>query len=109
MSRRTTTGPGWPRVTLLGVLAIAACAPAYAPAGVEVLARRPPVERVEVRGGPPGLGYVWINGHYAWQRGDYLWVGGRWEAPPQPRYRHWTSGHWVHVRQGWYWVEGRWH
>lgn len=79
-----------------------------APSGVVVTVRRPPPQRVEVRSGPPGSGYVWIPGHYAWQGGDYLWVGGRWEAPPQPRYRRWVAGHWTNSRTGWYWVEGHW-
>ena len=108
MHRLTQAGQVWRRTALVGLLAVVACAPAYAPAGVEVVVRRPPPERMEVRSGPPGPGYVWVGGHYAWQRGDYLWIGGRWEAPPQPTYRRWEAGHWARVRGGWYWVEGHW-
>jgi hypothetical protein len=108
MSGLRRIGPGWPYVALLGALAIAGCAPAFGPAGVEFIVRRPPPARVEVRVAPPGPADVWIGGYYAWQRGDYVWIGGRWDRPPQPMYRRWAPGHWVHARQGWYWVEGRW-
>jgi hypothetical protein len=93
---------------VIGLLAAAACGPGYGPAGVSVVVRRPPPERVEVVGTAPGSGYVWIRGHYAWQANDYVWVAGRWDRPPQASYRRWESGHWAHARGGWYWVEGRW-
>lgn len=108
MSGLPRIGRGWQYAALLGVLAIGGCGPGFAPLGVDIVVRAPPPGRVEVRGGPPGSAYVWINGHYAWQGGDYLWISGRWEAPPQPTYRRWEPGRWVHARQGWYWVEGRW-
>ncbi|MGH7523354.1 MAG: YXWGXW repeat-containing protein [Gemmatimonadales bacterium] len=99
---------GWRTAALAGLLVLPACGPGYGPAGVSVVVRRPPPERVEVVGTAPGQGYVWIRGHYAWQDNDYAWVAGRWDRPPQASYRHWTPGHWQHTRGGWYWVEGRW-
>ncbi|MGH7592612.1 MAG: YXWGXW repeat-containing protein [Gemmatimonadales bacterium] len=98
----------WQVTATVGLLAITACGPGYGPAGVDVVVRRPPPERVEVVGVAPGSGLAWIPGHYAWQGDDYVWLAGRWERPPQASYRRWAPGHWVHARNGWYWVDGRW-
>lgn len=108
MSGSGRTGHGRQHLALLGALAIAECAPAYGPAGVEFVVLQPPAARVEVRVAPPGPAYVWIGGYYAWRRSDYVWISGRWDRPPQPLYRVWEPGRWVHARQGWYWVEGHW-
>lgn len=102
------TNVGWQVLTITSLLAAAACGPGYGPAGVDIVVRRPPPERVEVQSTAPGSGYVWIRGHYAWQGGDYVWIAGRWEQPPQATYRRWTPGHWARARGGWYWVEGHW-
>lgn len=107
MSRGKRIHRAWLGTAALVVVATA-CGPGFAPAGVDVVVRRPPPERVEVFGTAPGSGFVWIRGHYAWQGGDYVWVAGRWEAPPQRQYRQWVAGHWAHTRGGWYWVEGHW-
>lgn len=97
----------WYAAGMLALLATAGCGPGFAPAGIDVVVRRPPPNRVEVRAPAPGPGYIWIQGHQAWQGGDYVWVGGRWDSPPRPR-AHWVAGHWAHARGGWYWIEGRW-
>ncbi|HEY4320684.1 MAG TPA: hypothetical protein VGM77_05830 [Gemmatimonadales bacterium] len=97
----------WYAASVFGLLTMAGCGPGFAPAGISVVVRRPPPNRVEARPPAPGGGYIWIEGHQAWQGGDYVWVGGRWESPPRPK-AHWVSGHWQHARGGWYWVEGHW-
>jgi hypothetical protein len=94
-------------MALGALLVTAGCAASISPSGAEVVVRRPPPRRVEVRGVAPGRGYVWIDGHYAWQGGDYVWIAGRWDSPPSPR-QHWVAGRWVHSRGGWYWQEGHW-
>jgi hypothetical protein len=108
MSQLATISRGWRVITMFSGLVLAGCAPAYGPAGVEFVARRPPRELIDVRVVAPGPRYVWIAGHYAWQRGDFAWVSGRWELPPQAEFRRWDPGRWVQARQGWYWAEGRW-
>ncbi len=86
--------------------AVLACAP-LPPPGAVVVAGPPPPRRVEVVGVAPGMGYVWIAGHWTWQSNAYVWVDGRWQQPPRPRAR-WTPGHWVHSRRGYFWIEGHW-
>lgn len=108
MSPKNLVHSGRRVATAIGLLATAACGPGYRPAGVDLVVRRPPPERVEVVGTAPGSGYVWIRGHYAWQGGAYVWMPGHWETSPQPGYRSWSPGRWAHVRGGWYWVEGHW-
>ncbi len=108
MVPRNWVHAGGRSAAVIGLLAAVACGPGDGPAGVSIVVRRPPPERVEVEGTAPGTGYVWIRGHYAWQADDYVWVAGRWDRPPQSNYRRWQPGHWAHARSGWYWVEGRW-
>ena len=108
MTPRMRAVSGWRAAAIAGLLAIPACGPGYGPAGVDIVVRRPPPERVEVVGTAPGAGFIWIRGRYAWQGGDYVWVPGRWERPPQNDYRRWAPGRWVRARNGWYWQEGHW-
>ena len=107
MPRTTVPVRSW---LLAGLLAVSmmACGPGFGPAGIELVVRQPPRNRVEVRGPPPGGRYVWISGHYAWQAGDYVWISGAWLLPPEERLRRWEPGHWARARGGWYWVEGHW-
>lgn len=59
---------------------------------VVVVRSRPPVDRVEDPGLPPG--------------GDAVWVRGRWVMTS--RGWAWRSGHWARTRVGYVWVPGRW-
>lgn len=56
-------------VALLGL----GCA-ASPPPGELMVERRPPPNRVEVIGVAPGLGHIWIGGHWRWVGNDYDWV-----------------------------------
>ncbi|MBA2271145.1 MAG: YXWGXW repeat-containing protein [Chthoniobacterales bacterium] len=42
-----------------------------------VVARRPPVTRIEARPASRGSQYVWVSGHWRWTGVDYDWVPGR--------------------------------
>lgn len=55
----------------------------------------PPPPRVEYRGYPPVVGYVWLEGRWHWGNQRYQWVPGRWVQPqhrpvyvPRPDYSH---------------------
>jgi hypothetical protein len=76
-------------------------------AGVVYISERPPVERVEVIPATPGVGFVWIKGHWGYGGNRYEWVSGRWERPAEGR-REWVAERWEHDRNGWYFVEGHW-
>jgi len=91
---------------LLGttIMLSAACAPTTAHVYVS---SAPPVPVYEVRGVPPGPGYVWIEGYHHWNGRAYVWTPGRW-APPPRAYSSWVPGRWVHDRHGWYYVQGHW-
>ncbi len=88
-------------------LALAACGGGSPPPGRVYAIDRPPPPRVEIAGATPGVGWVWIPGHYRSDRAGYIWDTGHWDRVPRGR-RRWQPGHWAHSRQGWYWTEGRW-
>ena len=67
----------------------------------------PPGALVEVEGGVPGPGYVWIGGYWEW-RDRWVWQRGHWSKPPRAGAR-WEQGRWDHGRRGWRWRQGRWH
>jgi hypothetical protein len=75
-----------------------------AQAAIVYVTTAPPVAIVERVPARPGVGYVWLPGHYRWSGARYVWVGGR--------YVHhagaWCNGHWAHTAHGYYWVEGHW-
>src|SRR5262245_47738547 len=99
---RLRTAGAW----LLGatIALSAACAPTTAHVYVS---SRPPAPVYEVRGVPPGPGYVWVDGYHRWSGRGYVWEPGRWERAPRGR-AAWVPGHWVQDRHGWYYVQGHW-
>jgi hypothetical protein len=94
---------------VLGALAGPATGCVIAPprVGVVYVARRPPVERVEVIPAAPGVGFVWLRGYWAYRGADFAWTSGRWERPIEGR-REWVPHRWEHDRNGWYLIEGHW-
>jgi WXXGXW repeat (2 copies) len=66
----------------------------------------PPDALVEVHGGFPGPGYVWIDGYWQWQN-RWVWRPGAWARPPRAGAR-WEAPRWEHGRRGWRFHEGRW-
>lgn len=93
-------------VALLAMSAVlAGCV--VTPAGYgEVTVYEPPPPRVEYRGYPPAVGYVWIDGYWVWGGHRHEWVPGRWEAP-RPGYR-WQAPRWERDGQHWRQQEGYW-
>ncbi len=70
-------------------------APAHAQADVVFTASvAPPALPVYSQPPIPGLGYIWIPGHWAWDGQEYYWVPGFWELPPAADLL-WTPGYWA--------------
>ena len=74
------------------------------PGGIVMVA--PPPPQVEVIGGAPSAGYVWMAGYWGWVGGRHEWVAGHW-APGRPGY-HWTAHQWVRQGDGWRMKTGHW-
>jgi len=85
-------------------ISLSACAPTTEHVYVS---SRPPAPVYEVRGVPPGPGYVWVEGYHRWDGRAYVWVPGRWDRGPQAR-AVWVPGRWVQDKHGWYYVQGHW-
>jgi len=66
----------------------------------------PPAPRIEYRGYPPAVGYIWIEGYWNWGGVNYLWVPGRWVAP-RPGYA-WIPHRWDRDGDRWRHDGGRW-
>lgn len=66
----------------------------------------PPAPIYEVTGPQPGLGYVWVDGHWSWQYSRYVWMRGYWQAP-RAGYQ-WVPHAWSRDDRGWRLREGRW-
>jgi hypothetical protein len=81
---------------------------AISAANAQVVVRvGPPRPLVEVRGAPPGAGYVWTPGYHRWDGNAYVWTGGAWQQPPQPHAR-WVAHRYVRRNGGYVLVEGHW-
>ncbi|QDF97805.1 hypothetical protein CJ010_15325 [Azoarcus sp. DD4] len=80
--------PGSWGLALLVALSVSGCVVAPVDDGYyygeeTVIVTPPP--RVEYRGYPPAVNYIWIDGYWNWTGHRHDWVPGRW-APPGTRY-----------------------
>lgn len=78
----------------------------YEPVEGPTVYAAPPPPQYEVVPAAPGIGYVWIGGHWGWLRGRHTWIGGRWAMPP--RGYGWAPGYWGRHGHGWRWRGGYW-
>ncbi len=65
-----------------------------------------PQEVIVNRPGPPGTGYMWVDGDYNWRGGRYVYQPGYWARPHGSR--TWRTGSWVQGPHGYYWRRGGW-
>lgn len=92
----TLTWHRW-NLPLIAALSVGGCV--FAPVDPyyedEVVIVAPP-PRVEYRGYPPVVGYVWIDGYWNWTGRRHDWMPGYWSAPhhrhPSPP-RQWQREH----------------
>ncbi|MDB6167172.1 MAG: hypothetical protein JWM88_36 [Verrucomicrobia bacterium] len=73
----------------------------------EIAVEAPPPPRHEVRIGPPGPQYVWIEGYWVRRRHRYEWVQGRWELPPRGHGR-WEGPRWERRGGSYVFIQGSW-
>lgn len=78
----------------------------YGPTSSTYVLIAPPAPRVEYRGYPPVVGYIWIDGYWSWGGVSYAWVPGRWAAP-RPGYI-WVPHRWQRDGDRWRQNGGRW-
>lgn len=78
----------------------------YGPTTSTYVLIAPPAPRVEYRGYPPAVGYLWIDGYWSWGGVRYVWVPGRWVAP-RPGYV-WIPHRWERDGDRWRNDGGRW-
>lgn len=108
-----------PWLVLAAVLALGGCVVApehsrryeseeiiYGPTTSTYVLIAPPAPRVEYRGYPPAVGYLWIEGYWSWGGVRYVWVPGRWVAP-RPGYV-WIPHRWDRDGDRWRHDGGRW-
>jgi hypothetical protein len=93
------------KIAMAALLAVTLC-PAVSFAQVSIRIG-PPAPVVEVRGTPPGEGYVWVDGYHRYENDHYVWTAGHWDRPPH-RGGHWVAHRWVHRHGEWVLVEGHW-
>ena len=94
-------------VGFVAAAALGGCVAYAGPAGVTYVSSEPPVARAEVITTSPGVGFVWVNGHWGWDGSYYRWVSGGWTRPAVG-YTTWVSGRWVSGGRGWYYRDGYW-
>src|SRR5215472_5508593 len=68
-------------VGFVAAAALGGCVAYAGPAGVTYVSSEPPVARAEVITTSPGVGFVWVNGHWGWDGSYYRWVSGGWTRP----------------------------
>jgi hypothetical protein len=73
----------------------------------EAVVVAPPAPVYEVIPAAPGLGYIWIGGHWRWQLNRHIWIGGQWALPPRG-YSVWVPHRWERGQRGWVEHPGRW-
>ena len=66
----------------------------------------PPDALVEVHGGIPGAGFVWLEGYWEWHN-RWAWQPGHWARPPHANAR-WEAPRWERGSRGWRFHRGRW-
>ena len=54
----------------------------------------------------PGLGYIWVPGHWAWNGHGYYWRNGRWIK--NRRGKVYVPGRWVKNGPYYEWIRGYW-
>ncbi|WP_326534443.1 hypothetical protein [Pseudorhodoferax sp.] len=103
----------WPALLLTGALGGCVIAPygygqgGYDPyGGGPLIEQPPPPPQYEVAPPSPGIGYVWIGGHWGFNLGRHVWIGGRWALPPAGH--TWAPGGWNRHDRGWRWRDGYW-
>ena len=97
-----------PLIVVAPAPVLVAPAPVVIPVNtVEVTSQyAPPAEIVEPIAVSPGIGYVWVKGHWIWN-GNWVWNSGHWLATPHPS-AVWTPGCWTERHHHWVWIEGYW-
>ena len=72
-----------------------------------VVAKQPPIIRLETPPASPGPQYAWNAGRWRWTGVKYEWTPGRWLVRPTPN-AVWVEGRWQRRPGGWAWAEGYW-
>jgi hypothetical protein len=54
----------------------------------------------------PGLGYIWVSGHWGWNGHRYYWVNGRWIK--NRRGKVYVQGRWIKNGPYYEWLHGYW-
>ncbi len=91
-------------IILLSMIMLSFLAPGKAQIIVKVKPKKPAVTLIKPA--KPGVGYVWIDGHWVVKNNRYVWKKGRWV---KARKKHrWVNGHWKRTAGAWIWVPGHW-